>query len=299
MSSALPDSKIQSLTAWPITKGYKMAVPSGIDETNYLIISTNREAYKIEFISKYSVCDSAWAKIDLTCDLTQLHHWGLSAVDNKKQIIYYLMYAGLQVISLNSGQIETHSVRLPDNLMFTGSARLVLFNDSLFLMGLFYNPQKGPITAIDLDNNAIFKYNLQNNQMIKFAKMPAETDLCGFGVFIDKKRGHLLLFGGYDSYKCEYVDSILRFNFATKEWNQVLLTLPKKMSDMCCTMAVRNKYVITFGGLDIRDKYDDIYVYSIKQETLKKSNIKCPRKSCDWAAITVSDDEKDEKTVFG
>ncbi len=71
------------------------------------------------------------------------------------------------------------------------------------------------------------------------------------------------------------------------------------MFNICCAGGINNKYVLLFGGYDDTDHYcDDIYIYSLKNKTIKKSKIKCPSKS-QFSCLTVNDNIKDEKIVFG
>ncbi len=64
-------------------------------------------------------------------------------------------------------------------------------------------------------------------------------------------------------------------------------------------MAIHNRYVILFGGLDKQMEYrDNIFVYCIKNKTLVRSKQKCPTKSF-FTAITVGDRSKDKDAVYG
>eukprot|EP01084_Bolivina_argentea_P107833 192770_1 len=123
-------------------------------------------------------------------------------------------------------------------------------------------------------------------------------NISSFAILYNHTNNCLLLFGGYDWDNRDYVDYILEFNMNTKQWNKLSVSLPKKTTDMCCTMAINNKYILLFGGYKSGIYYDDIYIYSLKHKTLRQSKIKCPSKS-DFSAITINNNIKDEMIVFG
>eukprot|EP01084_Bolivina_argentea_P093449 168062_1 len=116
-------------------------------------------------------------------------------------------------------------------------------------------------------------------------------------VIYNHQNNTLLLFGGYDcDNDVHCLDYILEFNMKTKQWNKLSVSLPKGMYGMSCTMAMHNKYVLLFGGIDDNSQYsDNIYIYSLKRKTLTKSKLKVNL----YPYVTINDKMKDEKVVFG
>eukprot|EP01084_Bolivina_argentea_P289891 497868_1 len=147
------------------------------------------------------------------------------------------------------------------------------------------------------------KWDFKNKKMTKFSDTYKKKYIGDFGMVYNDKQNCLLIFGGYDvSDGFGFSDYILEFNITTKQWNKMPVSLPKPMARPGCTMAINNTYVLLFGGHEWSHDYkgccDDIYMYSIKKKTIQKSNIKCPSKSS-YSCITVNDNIKDEKLVFG
>ena len=82
-------------------------------------------------------------------------------------------------------------------------------------------------------------------------------------------------------------------------WQLLDTKMPKGLGVFGCTIAVNDKYVLIFGGWQGCSFYtDDIWVYSVKNKTFRKSSINCPEKGR-YQAFTVNDKQKDETAVFG
>ena len=46
-----------------------------------------------------------------------------------------------------------------------------------------------------------------------------------------------------------------------------------------------NKFIITFGGYDTQNCFDDIYIYNMEKQKWNKSNIKLPKKISNSSAV--------------
>ena len=64
-------------------------------------------------------------------------------------------------------------------------------------------------------------------------------------------------------------------------------------------LAIRNKFVLFFGGYNHEDGDQDIiHIFNVAHQRFRVSKIKCPTKSI-YSAVVMSDAECDEKIVFG
>ncbi len=271
-----------------------IVIPSGIHQQNYVIMAHSKyydvSTYqKITCICKYDVTSNIWNKIalNLHSNMVDLKGYGVAALDKTKKTIYYFADNLLNLIPLNGDQINRINAKNIDKIE-TALHTSLFHNDALFV--------------IDGESSSIQKYDIQNQKFIKYAEMCNGKNTGLFGVIDDNKRDCLFLFGGYDYTKREILDNIVQFNWTTKNCCTLSVKLPQKRMKIHCLMAIRNQYVLLFGGLgssaDCSGYSDDIYVYSIKHQTIRKSKMKCPLKGL-FTGITVSDSYKDEKAVFG
>merc|ERR1712154_314084 len=78
------------------------------------------------------------------------------------------------------------------------------------------------------------------------------------------------------------------------------IKMPKPMGVGQCTLAIRNQFVLFFGSYSDADDghKSDIFIYSVSKRTFIKSTVKCPANRI-YHAVTINDEERDEKAVFG
>ncbi len=74
--------------------------------------------------------------------------------------------------------------------------------------------------------------------------------------------------------------------------------MPEKLIAFGLTAVLNDEYVLLFGGQTNGKLHDDIWIYSVRDEKFKRSNLKCPRKG-EFEAITVCDKVKDEVITTG
>ena len=67
---------------------------------------------------------------------------------------------------------------------------------------------------------------------------------------------------------------------------------------MGCAPILNGQIVVLFGGENDNGRHDDIYLYSVRDQTFETSKIKCPT-SGDYQAFAIHDGKKDEVTTFG
>ncbi len=256
----------------------KYWIPSGINKENYICVSDSDQSQIT--IHKYDVETNEWGEMFQFVDD---YKYSSTALDIKNQMIYTVKFSEMKQIDLNNNTMLTHNVE--DDHGIDWNSKSIVLNNSLYVLGC---------------ENSILKWDSNKNMWAKVTDMFNGRKLANFGLVYLKKTNSLLLFGGddYSNRKCS--DSILEFEISTNKWKKLSVTLPKRMDNVHCLKAMNNKYVLIFGGYDNDENgwSDDIFIFCIKDKTIKKSNIKCPSKGT-FSGVTVSDKEKDKKAVFG
>eukprot|EP01084_Bolivina_argentea_P312253 540585_1 len=234
-------SKYVKLSSYP-GNNYFYA-PTGMDKDNYVVVeynrvssgSTQQHCGAINCVHKYNIYHDTWTTMYTSDDFGSASGSlgiGAACINAKKQIIHSFSKNRLIKIQLNGEKITNEFMENIPNI--DRSSNSIVYNNSLFIIGGFHN-------------NSVLKYDLENGQLSKIAIMYEKVIEMGFfGLINDSNTNCLLLFGGLGDGK--YLDSILEFNLKTKEWNKLSVTLPKKLMSVHCTMAIRNKYVLIFGG---------------------------------------------------
>ena len=77
--------------------------------------------------------------------------------------------------------------------------------------------------------------------------------------------------------------------------DEIKIKLPARMSSFGCTSILNEQYVVLFGG---DPYYDEIFIFSTKDEKFIKSNVKCPGKG-GYRAFTINNKSKNELSVHG
>ncbi|MCP4990088.1 MAG: hypothetical protein GY928_29805, partial [Colwellia sp.] len=257
----------------------KYWIPSGINKDNYICITDSGQSQIA--IHKYDVETNEWREMYHQIDD---YKYASTALDIKNQIIYTVVFNKVKQIDLNNNTLLTHNVENDHGIKW--HSKIIVLNNSLYVLGG--------------DENSILKWDSNKKIWTKVTDMFNEGKLANFGLVYLKKTNSLLLFGGFDYTNNQDSDSILEFELSTNKWNKLSVTLPKKMDSAHCLMAMNNKYVLIFGGYDNDGNgwSDNIFIFCIKNKTIKKSNIKCPSKGI-FSGVTVGDKEKDKKAVFG
>eukprot|EP01084_Bolivina_argentea_P008954 16765_1 len=269
------------LNSYP-TNTSSITIPTGIDRNNYIVI--DRDYTDINCIYKYDIDNDKWTKIDGFSDVQITSHFS-AALDVNKQMLFLVNQDSITQIQLNNSETKNYENDDALHIAFDATGgKTIAFNDSLLIIGGEYNA-------------SIWQWKLENKRLVKFGDMYKRKDLEGFGLIYNQKNNCLLLFGG--EYNCTTRKYILEFNINKKQWNKLDVSLPKRRTQVCCTMAIKNRYVLIFGGISSGGGVrDNIYIYSIKHKTIKESKIKCPSKG-EFNAITINDNISDEKLVFG
>ncbi len=258
-----------------------VCVPFGMDKTSYIVIACNLD-YKRLSLHQYCGDIDNWTTTPFITPLNGTQ--GLYCYKDKTKSLCYIGEGHFNEYKFDGANICT--LKVEDNGQIHCRAHCVYHINAVFVVGT--------------GDRAVLKYDLDQNKLVKYANMYQQSKLCSFGMVKDSTGECLLLFGGMDCDSLEMTNTIIQFNLTTREWVKSTAKLPQKMMSIHCTLAIRNKYVLAFGGAygGYNSYSDDIYVYSIQEQTLKESKLKCPSKST-FTGITVSDTKQDQKTVVG
>ena len=108
----------------------------------------------------------------------------------------------------------------------------------------------------------------------------------------------ILIFGGSNGGNVS-LDNIYEYDKLNDEWSILKVKLPKRLESLGCTKILNDKYVVLFGGIDTYYcRHDDIWIYSIRDQTFQKSCIRCPGEDI-YQAFTVNNRQRDKKIAFG
>ena len=110
-------------------------------------------------------------------------------------------------------------------------------------------------------------------------------------------KNELLLFGGLDMSDTA-LRTVYEYSITNNVWNKLDTKVPSLLSLFGGTAIFRDQFIILFGGEKKGVPINDIWIYCVKNQSFKKSNIKCPFKG-QCQAFTYNDDRKDELTIFG
>ena len=252
--------------------------PIGINKDNYMVIDGN-------CIRKYDFESDTWQK--LMDNFSNFWYSGCQAAfDSDKCELWIANCDQLAHIKLN----KNNELNIFNNLKKFG-----VRGSCIFVQNTFY------VIGGSL-NTFVSRWDNSTKQYKDIAKMYGGARLSHFGLIHNESSNSLLLFGGYDYSKSEFMDSILEYNIKQNKWCKLPVSLPTPLWQCACVLAIRRKYVLIFGGefsSNLYDNtYDEIYVYSVKQQKIRTSKVKCPVKGV-FNAVTINDEKQDELLVIG
>ena len=145
------------------------------------------------------------------------------------------------------------------------------FLTNLYALGLFKDPYSSFKIIQDqiycITANHFIKYNVNTR---KHQVLPNSSILNYFGASLTQVKNKLILFGKID----HKTPSIQQYDIINNYWEILPVKLPKEIRFMSTT-TILNQQMILILGIDI-DPY--IFIYEIKTNIFKKSDIKLPKK---------------------
>ena len=164
------------------------------------------------------------------------------------------------------------------------------FLTNLYALGLFKDPYSSFKIIQDqiycITANHFIKYNVNTR---KHQVLPNSSILNYFGASLTQVKNKLILFGKID----HKTPSIQQYDIINNYWEILPVKLPKEIR-FISTTTILNQQIILIFGININPY---IFIYEIKTNTFKKSNIKLPNciKRCNQ--IFAINDEKHDNFV--
>lgn len=224
------------------------------------------------------------------------------AIDSKNDMIY--VFSNYSVIKFSIHPNTPYEINYDFKSLFTvkSASNGIMINDEFHVIQDY--------GAVGLTKNMHIKYDEQCNSPISlpddYTEIISKNKDCNIGQYgIVKLKHKIMIFGGREQTQSkdgDIVDQICEYDVKTSKWIKLGIKLPQPLYSMGCTEAVNGQYVLIFGGKKCDSSTNvqthDIWIYSVKHQTFRKSKIRCPSKyKCQ--AIAVREGIRDELCVFG
>ena len=191
--------------------------------------------------------------------------------------------ASLATLKLNKHKTKTDMKVINKSDHATVGSSVIVIKNELHLIGGM--------------NRSHLRWNKETNQFeILHLNVVSESNIFVNGSRLVGVGNRVISFGGHWS---GWLNCMMEYDIIKDVWKRLKITMPKAMTDFGCTAAMNDRYILLFGGIDgMGFKFDDIYVYSVWDESFRKSRIKCPKRG-KFHAVAVNDKEREELCVHG
>ena len=273
----------QKLASLPNSNISYNRVICGIDQSLNLVYSFQRED---SILSKYSVNKDKWIKQEnipkLAADF-YLSTNDIVTIDGTEKSLYLynckgiMAKATLKNASKNKWEFFTNPGISDDFDQRYGPQGLII-NNELHIIG-------------GLDHAAHFKFNAETRNFDKLHDFEHQL----YYHRCIKVKDKILSFGGR-----YHGQEISEYYINQNKWRKLRKKLPIAINRFGCVAVLNGKFVLLFGG-DGSDGYffvDDVLIYSVKDESITKSKVKCPRTG-EHFAFKVNQTRSDEFLVHG
>eukprot|EP01084_Bolivina_argentea_P295497 508754_1 len=266
-----------------------------------------KELYSIQQgndgLMQYSFTTDSWIKhtIDPPLNLERYNDYRdpnapTAAINSDKKLIYLFdTYFMAKIQLFNDKNFKLERITAPD---YIGSApKGVIINNEFHLIG----------------HNNHYKYDEELNEFLFQHELESNREEIEWieNHGLAKVNDKVLIFGGRSDpehptfeFDFGYTDTIRSYDIINDKWTKLNVKTHEAFQGFGCTSILNGKYILVIGGEQVEDgsgwPSDEIHIYSVNDETFKKSKIKCPEGLCgQYQAITVSDAKKDELISFG
>ena len=214
-----------------------------------------------------------------------------SAFDKHSKLLYLYFYKEKFVkINLNN---KTYQILLKkisnQHELFENWATSIIINGEFHIIGGINNNQH----LIWNDNTRQFDQIWIFNE---FGRGWASPKLIHI-----KSKNVLYAFAGWNTMNGINSNIIYKYNINNKRWYKLSTLLPFNLNGFGYDCTISEQYIIIFGGVKyIQDKNgsNNIYIFNIKTESIKKIDLKCPEKG-QHRAIIMHDKYENSLLVSG
>ncbi len=272
----------QNMAAVP-SEPWQFTVPNGIKQRYFIVIIKDKGVYQYDFnINGWNKYNSIGKVPDDSN--TNDYYFMSSAIDINSKTLYFLN-SKKSIIHSQINQNKKNKWNITKTPIKIGvGSQCVIIKDGLHIIG-------------GSNNNKDFGYNQKLNKFdVMHSFKGFEDGFCYHRIV--SVNNNIFVFGGYDTWNDEVLDTIHRYNIGDNLWHKLNVSLPKQLESFGCCTAINNQYILIFGGVDNIDECDEIYIFSLLNQEFTASKIKCPQKG-HFQAIRIGDKLKDEMAVFG
>ena len=281
---------------------WKKVSPANLKFSCYNITVYNQEAksifaFNLNGLFEYNYFIKDWKQHDIVNKLPDSYFNTVSsgkktsrhpvAINSSTNTIYFLNQTGsMTILNLNHKDKKWET---KNTFSMIGGAEGIVFNNEYHIIGgypnfnhLKYNEETNKLEVVHNLSDAINVISIVAHRLIIIG-------------------GKLTILGGHYASRAHgntRFDFIHQYDDKNNQWQTLKSRMPHRLSSFGCTKILYDQYLVILGGRSDDGKHDDIWLYSVRDMTFKKSNIKCPKKSA-YRAFTINDRKRDEMTTFG
>eukprot|EP01084_Bolivina_argentea_P196831 337395_1 len=229
----------QIMAQCPGKSWFMKHIPTEGNRENFIVVSLEKG---LGTVRKYDINTNQWSIImNIVTTEFQFYNLQSTALDINKNELWLIgsptqnRYLPNQSIA---AQIDLNEIKIKHHIIHCEYDKIMMIENKLHAIGIPYN------------NKCQSIWNSENKTFEKVTTM----DVRASGLIYVKNPKHILAFGGFRDKvvngwtNTNYLNSILKYDFKTNQWNTMNVLLPIPMCSGSCTLAINNKYVLLFGG---------------------------------------------------
>eukprot|EP01084_Bolivina_argentea_P263478 445964_1 len=248
-----------------------------LNETEFIAVPRPSDSDKL---FKYSINDNKWGEwIVYPEELIAATRYSAIAINKQRNILYICSNSLLVKLNLetNKWTIISHTIT------FGSEAAAVLVNNTFHIIGGDRNCK-----------HYMWNENKSQFDLIHSFSEYSEGYSCQEIVHLQSQNA-LLLMGGYDGTMGFALRDIWKFSLINNKWETAKFTLKQTSYRFACAVSPNERYIALLG-----DYYSqNIYILDTKTMDIMKSKYEIPQNSYYMNAVTIINDERNKKIVFG
>ena len=288
-----------NMTVWKKLKSFeftRFTKPIFINSEEFTVCPAKHHKCKGDAIWKYNIKQHEWIKvIDYDEDLSVYSH--SAAFDSNNNCIYIFRTTnGNQIkCDLNSKKLSIiENAITPTTTSWRGfesSLRMLHVNDRLHCIGGNNRNQSAIHCSWSTKGNAL------SDKIMHKLPESITTGLRKHSMIYLKSQQCILVFGG--RYQDKVFDTIYKYSIVNQKWIELDIKMPRNMCSFGIVKTREERFIILFGGSNLLNKLNEIYIYDTMMNAWSKSSVTTPIISTFRAAISNNDSAQDEKLCFG
>ena len=251
----------------------------------FYVINEKQELFHYSFTTNAWIKHTITSTIDASFDGIRYHAMALDE-DQNKIYIHHGVNDSIAILSLNDkNKYKLETITGLDDICHGDGSKGIMIN------GEFHSIGGEPVQHIKYDPIT------KTADLLHVLSETLNDSMC-IDHRIIRVKNKILMFGGWNEYDC--FTGIMQYDIAKNEWTKLKsIKMPYAVREFGCTVILNEQFVVLFGGESaLGDWSDDVFIYSVQNQTFQKSKIKCPDKA-EFQAFTINDKVKDDITTFG